>query len=104
MLETCIQLKENPLVVDQDGADNKISYKELDQFNLKDVELAFENVELVSYQEIKRVRIKGTSLILRAIANGASVGGACWSIEYNNQTIVYAPDINDLESAISAPL
>ena len=98
MLEQAIQLKEMPLL--KDSGD----FKEFDSFCLKDVEHAFESVELVSYQEIKRVRIKGTSMVLRALPNGASVGGACWSIEYNNQSVVYAPDINDHESAISAPL
>lgn len=92
------------MLSDVGDSTKQATFKEFDSFTLKDIEQAFENVELVSYQEIKRVRIKGTSIVLRALPSGASVGGACWSIEYNNQSVIYAPEIHDHESAIAAPL
>ena len=37
---------------------------------MKDVETAFEEIELVAYEEIKKIKIGNTSLIIKAISNG----------------------------------
>ena len=69
-------------------------------FSLQDVEKVFEKIELVSFNENRRVRGgKGdtqTEIILSALPAGNSIGGTCWKIEYNKQIIVYAMDINDI--------
>ena len=52
-------------------------------FSLSDVEKVFERVELVSYNENRKIRLRETELILSALPSGNSLGGACWKIEYN---------------------
>ena len=97
MYEKVIQLKENPIPVNE-------SYQVFEAFDLSEVEKAFESIELVSYQEIKKIRVADTILTLRALPSGSSVGGACWHMELNGLSVVYALDLNDHETAISAPL
>lgn len=58
----------------------------------------------MSYQEVAKIRIRATGLTLKALPNGSSVGGTCWHIELSGQSILYALDLNDHESAIAAPL
>lgn len=103
MHELCIQMKENPEV--KRGPDGQRSgYVDFDYFTLHDVEKAFENIELVSYQEIKKLTVGDTHVILKALPSGNSVGGTAWHIEYNKLSIIYALDINDQETPISLPL
>jgi hypothetical protein len=52
-------------------------------FSLKNVEGAFEKVQLVSFDEHKRLKVKNTELIVSALPSGNSVGGTSWKIEYN---------------------
>lgn len=84
MHELCIQLKENPIVKknEQTGNSEKV---EFEAFELQDIESAFEQIELVSYGEIKKVLIGETAIILKAFASGNSVGGTIWHVEYNKQ-------------------
>jgi cleavage and polyadenylation specificity factor subunit 2 len=81
-----------------------IQRKEIADFNLftlQDVEKAFEKVELVSYNEHRKLRRNTlaivpigevenlspfeveTEIILSAHPNGSAIGGTCWKIEYN---------------------
>jgi Cft2 family RNA processing exonuclease len=70
-----IQLRENPAVISDE------EHSEFDFFSLADIEQAFEQIELVSYQEVAKIRIRATGLTLKALPNGSSVGGTCWHIE-----------------------
>lgn len=81
------------------------TYYDLTEFSLKDVETAFEEIELVAYEEIKKLKIGNTSLIIKAISNGSSVGGAAWHIDYNSLSIIYGIDIFEQEiSPIAFPI
>jgi Cft2 family RNA processing exonuclease len=65
-----------------------IQKKEVDQnfdqlFTLENVEGAFEKIQLVSFNENKRLKMKDTELIVSAVPSGNSVGGTAWKIEYN---------------------
>ena len=71
---------------------------------MQDVEEGFEKIELVSYQERKRLTSGDTEVILKALASGNSVGGTAWHLEYNKLSIIYALDLNDKETQISLPL
>lgn len=103
-----------------------IQKKELadfDLYSLQDVEKVFEKVELVSFNEHRKIRsalqqeseesalaLPGatsgneTEIILSAHPNGSAIGGACWKIEYNKQVIVYAIDLNDSPLNITVPM
>ena len=74
-----------------------IQRKELSDFHLFtlfDVEKAFEKVELVSFNEHRKIKShmksEETEIILSAHPSGSAIGGTCWKIEYNKQLIVYA--------------
>jgi cleavage and polyadenylation specificity factor subunit 2 len=44
----------------------------------------FERVELVSYNEHRRLRAgDGAEVVVSAHPNGSAIGGACWKVEYN---------------------
>lgn len=68
-------------------------------------------MELVSFNEHRKIRstqnhtIEDQSeIILSAHPSGSAIGGTCWKIEYNKQTIVYAVDLNDVPLTISVPM
>lgn len=73
-------------------------------FSLADVEKAFERIELVSYNENRKIKLRETELILSALPSGNSIGGACWKIEYNKQVIIYAVELNDKPLHITVPM
>jgi cleavage and polyadenylation specificity factor subunit 2 len=54
-----------------------------DHFTLQDVETAFERIELVSFNEKRRIKVLDTELMLSALPSGNSIGGTAWKIEYN---------------------
>jgi len=84
--------------------DNKPQPAEFDHFTLQNVEEGFEKIELVSYQERRRLSSADTEVILKALPSGNSVGGTAWHLEYNKLSIIYALDLNDKETPISLPL
>ena len=117
MHELYIQKKESPelMLKRVDGSladhasswntpDNKPKYVEFDHFTLQNVEEGFEKIELVSYQERRRLSSGDTEVILKALPSGNSVGGTAWHLEYNKLSIIYALDLNDKETPISLPL
>jgi Cft2 family RNA processing exonuclease len=62
--------------------------QDFDLFNLQDVEKVFEKVELLSFNEHRKIRsthqIEDQSeIILSAHPSGSAIGGTCWKIEYN---------------------
>lgn len=80
-----------------------------------DVEKVFERVELVSFNEHRKIRSErnsannasienGSEVIISAHPSGSSIGGTCWKIEYNKQQIVYAMDMNDVPITITVPM
>lgn len=79
-------------------------------FSLLDVERVFDKVELVSFNEHRKIRSTlleddlETEVVLSAHPNGGSIGGACWKIEYNKQMIVYAIDLNDVSLNVTVPM
>jgi len=95
-------------------------------FTLQDVEKVFEKVELLSFNEHRKIRGGGnrvessgdvnmkevgggvveeeTELVISAHPSGSAIGGTCWKIEYNKQLIVYAIDLNDVPLTISVPM
>lgn len=73
-------------------------------FTLQDVEKIFEKIELVSFNENRKIRLRETELILSALPTGNSIGGTCWKIEYNKQVIIYAMDLNDIPLNITVSL
>ena len=85
-----------------------IQKKEVDQafgenpaYTLQNVEGAFEKIQLVSYDALKRLKEKETEIIVSATPSGNSVGGSCWKIEYNKQTIFYAMELSDKPSDLT---
>lgn len=68
------------------------------------MEKVFERVELVSYNEHKKIRSQDTELVISAHPSGSAIGGAAWNIEYNKQLIVYAVDLNDSPMNITMPM
>ena len=86
-----------------------IQKKELSHFgtySLQNVEGAFSNIQLVSFNENKRLKIKDsdTELIVSAIPSGNSIGGTAWKIEFQKQTILYGLELNDKTAQITPPL
>mmetsp|Transcript_16185 Transcript_16185/g.11402 ORF Transcript_16185/g.11402 Transcript_16185/m.11402 type:complete len:121 (-) Transcript_16185:956-1318(-) len=75
-----------------------------DPYNLKDVEKAFSSVQLVSFDEPKKCKVKDTELTFSAVPSGNSIGGTAWRIEYNKQVIYYAIDLNDKPTSITPPV
>lgn len=75
-----------------------------DYFSLQDVEKAFERIELVSYNENRKIKLRETEVILSAMPSGNAIGGACWKIEYNKQVIIYAVELNDRPLHITIPM
>lgn len=79
-------------------------------FTLQDVEKVFEKVELVSYNEHRKIRSHTQDetsigeLIVSAHPSGSAIGGSSWNIEYNKQLIVYAIDLNDGPMNITMPM
>lgn len=71
---------------------------------MEDVEESFESIDLVSFQERRRLARGDTEVIIRALPSGNSVGGTAWQLEYNKLSIIYAFDLNDKETPISLPL
>ena len=59
------------------------------------MEAVFNMIELVSYDERKRIKIHDTELIVSAIPSGLSIGRAVWKIEINKYNVFYALDLND---------
>jgi hypothetical protein len=43
----------------------------------------FENVELVSFKENRKLKVHNTELMLAALPSGNSIGGSAWKVEYN---------------------
>lgn len=105
MHEIYIQKQECPSIREI-GPENsgQTTYYDFKCFNLKHVEKVFEKIELVSFQERKKLKGEDTEIILRAMPSGNSVGGTAWHIMYNNLSIIYAVDLNDKETPISLPL
>ena len=86
-----------------------IQKKELSDFcaySLQDVEGAFCNLQLVSFNENKRLKIKDsdTEVIVSAIPSGNSIGGTAWKIEFQKQTIVYGLELNDKSTQLTPPM
>ena len=84
-----------------------IQKKELDHFNtytLQNVEGAFSQIQLVSFNENKRLKVKDTELIVSAVPSGHSIGGTAWKIEFQKQTILYGTELNDKPLQITPPL
>ena len=84
-----------------------IQKKELDHFNtysLQNVEGAFSQIQLVSFNENKRLKVKDTELIVSAVPSGHSIGGTAWKIEFQKQTILYGTELNDKQLQITPPL
>lgn len=84
-----------------------IQKKELsvfDTFSLQNVEGAFGNIQLVSFNENKRLKIKDTELIVSAVPSGNSIGGTAWKIEFQKQTILYGLELNDKNAQITPPI
>jgi cleavage and polyadenylation specificity factor subunit 2 len=83
-----------------------IQRKELSDFHLYslyDVEKAFERVELVSFNEHRKLRGDDV-VVLSGHPSGSAIGGTCWKVEYNKQHIVYAQNLNDVPMNITVPM
>jgi|LauGreDrversion4_2_1035121.scaffolds.fasta_scaffold138835_2 Cft2 family RNA processing exonuclease len=52
-------------------------------------------IQLVSFDERKRIKIQETELIVSALPSGKSIGSAIWKIEINKFNVFYALDLND---------
>ena len=106
MHELYIQRKENPEIKQTKGspASSKPKEESFPNFTLQNVEESFEKIDLVSYQERKRLKVGSTEVVLEALPSGNSVGGTAWHLEFNKLSIIYALDLNDKETPISRPL
>jgi Cft2 family RNA processing exonuclease len=47
------------------------------------VEDGFEKIELVSFNEKRRIKVHDTEIMMSALPSGNSIGGTAWKIEYN---------------------
>ena len=92
------------MLQNEDREDEIARHKEFELFSLRDVEESFEKIELVSYQERKKLVAGDTELILKALPSGNSIGGTAWQLEYNKLSVIYAIDLNDKDTPISLPL
>ncbi len=72
-------------------------------FSLEDVEAVFSMIQLVSYDERKRIKSNETELIVSAIPSGHSLGSAAWKIEISKFTIFYAIEMNDKNQQVTIP-
>lgn len=82
----------------------KKEMSKFDAYSLQNVEAAFEKIQLVSFNENKRLKFKDTELIVQAVPSGNCIGGSAWKIEYNKQTIMYALELNDKPMQLTPPL
>ena len=73
-------------------------------YSLPNVEGAFSHIQLVSFNENKRLKIKDTELIVSAVPSGNSIGGTAWKVEFQKQTILYGLELNDKQLQITPPL
>jgi Cft2 family RNA processing exonuclease len=55
---------------------------------LSDVDI-FEGIELVSFNENRKLKGIETEINISALPSGNSIGGTAWRIEYNKQVIIY---------------
>ena len=70
-----------------------------DMFSLKDVQNACANIELVAFDELKKIG----DISFCAFPSGSSIGGSCFRFEVHKQTLVYAVDIYDKQSLLTQP-
>lgn len=76
-----------------------------DAYSLPDVVQACQQIDLLSFDERKRLKINETEqLIVSAIPSGNSIGGSCLKVEYNKLQIFYAIDLNDKIQQLTPPM
>lgn len=64
------------------------------EFELKDVEEAFDKIITVKHSQTTDLRAKYDGLSLTAINGGHTLGGTIWVITKNSEKIIYAPEWN----------
>jgi Cft2 family RNA processing exonuclease len=70
-------------------------------YSLEDIESVFSMIQLVSFDERKRIKVQETELIVSALPSGKAIGSAIWKIEINKFNVFYALDLNDQSQQIS---
>lgn len=73
----------------------KKEFAVFDLFSMQDVQAACAKIELVAFDEYKTIKKGDTTVTFSAFPSGSSIGGSCFKFELNNQTLVYAIEIND---------
>ncbi|CAH8832769.1 unnamed protein product [Trichobilharzia szidati] len=63
-------------------------------FTLDDVDLAFDNVHQVKYQQMTSLHGRGHGLCIIPLPSGHTIGGTIWKIVKEDTSIVYALDFN----------
>lgn len=64
------------------------------EFELKDVEDAFDQITTVKHSQNTDLRAKFDGLSITAINGGHTLGGTIWAITKNSEKIIYAPEWN----------
>jgi cleavage and polyadenylation specificity factor subunit 2 len=64
------------------------------QFELTDVEEAFDKVITVKHSQLTDLRAKYDGLSLTAVNSGHTLGGTIWVLNKNSEKVIYAPEWN----------
>lgn len=64
------------------------------QYELADIEEAFDKVITVKHSQMTDLRAKYDGLTLTAINSGHSLGGTIWVLNKNSEKVIYAPEWN----------
>lgn len=71
------------------------NYEEFDLFTLDDIDVAFEKITQIKYNQSFALKGKGHGLVIHALPSGHIIGGTIWKIvKDNEEDIVYAVDYN----------
>lgn len=75
-----------------------------DHYTLQHVEGSCQQIQLLSFDERKRLKMQDTELIISAIPSGNSIGGSALKIEFNKLQLFYGIDLNDKLQQLTPPL
>lgn len=64
------------------------------QFELSDVEEAFDKIITVKHSQVTDLRAKCDGLTITAINSGHTLGGTIWVLDKNSEKVIYAPEWN----------
>ena len=86
-------------LIDQSAIDR------FDTFKISDVDSAFDLIYPMNFLQSRQIHLKDTGFFsVEALSAGFSIGGAAWKVSYQNNSFVFAFDVNDKNEKISMPV